>query len=101
MKIDTGADSCTLTTDDLQIIPISIDQHPSDSILKGYGGSRIENLGVATLKVTYGDKSVETKFHVVEAPGNPSMIRCTQTQDLEILTVNVNNLNSTPTSRAQ
>ena len=71
MKTDAGADSCTLTTEDLQILPISIDQQPSDSILKGCRGSRIENLGVATLKVTYGDKSVETKFHVVEAPGNP------------------------------
>ena len=26
-------------------------------------GSRIENLGVTTLKVTYGDKSVETSYH--------------------------------------
>ena len=50
---------------------------------------------VTTLKVTYGDKSLETKFHVVEVPGNPSA------QDLGIITVNVNDLNSTPTSRAQ
>ena len=101
MKIDTGADTCILTTDDLQILPISIDLQPSDSILKGYGGSRIGNLGVTTLKVTYGNKSVETKFHVVEAPGNPSMIGCKQAQNLGIITVNVNELNSTPTSRAQ
>ena len=78
-----------------------IDLQPSDSILKRYGGSRIKYLGVTTLKVTYGNKSVETKFHVVEAPGNPSMIGCKQAQDLEIITVNVNDLNSTPTSRPQ
>ena len=48
MRIDTGADTCILTTDDLQILPISIDLQPSDSILKGYGGSRTENLGVTT-----------------------------------------------------
>jgi hypothetical protein len=31
MKIDTGADTCILTTDDLQVLPISIDLQPSDS----------------------------------------------------------------------
>ena len=101
MKINTGADSCILTTDDPQILLISIDQQPSDSIFKRIRWIKDRNLGVATLKVTYGDKSVETKFHVVEAPGNPSMIRCTQAQDLGIITVNVNSLNWTPTSRAQ
>ena len=44
---------------------------------------------------------METKFHVVEAASNPSMIRCKQAQDLGIITVNINGLNSTPTSRAQ
>ena len=44
---------------------------------------------------------METKLHVVEVPGNPSIVRCTEAQDLGIITVNVNNLNSTPTSRAQ
>ena len=39
--------------------------------------------------------------HVVEAPGNPSLIGCKQAQDIGIITVNVNDLNSTPTSRAQ
>ena len=77
MKIGTGADTCILTTDDLQILPISIDLRPSNNILKGYGGSRIENF-----RVTYGNKSVETKFYVVKAPGNPSMIGCKQAQDL-------------------
>ena len=88
MKIDTGADRCILKTDDLQILPISIDLRPSDSILKGNGGSRIENLGVTTLKVTYGNKSVETKFHVVKAPGNPFIIGCKQAQDLGITAEN-------------
>jgi len=106
MKIDTGADTCILTTDDLQVLPISINLEPSDSILRGYGGSQIQNLGVATLKVTYNNKSIETKFNVVEAPGNPSMIGCKQAQDLGIITVNIDNLHSnneqnTKSSRAQ
>ena len=41
------------------------------------------------------------QLHVVEAPGNPSMIGSKQAQDLGIITMNVNDLNSTPTSRAQ
>ena len=94
MKIDTGSDTVILTSDNLQILPISIDLQPSDSILKGYGESRIENLGVTTLMEK---KSVETKFHVVEPSGNPSMIGCNQAQDLGIITVNVNDLNSAPT----
>ena len=35
MKIDTGADTCILTADDLPILPISSDLQLSDSILKG------------------------------------------------------------------
>ena len=102
MKIDTGADTCILTTDDLQLLPISIDLQPTDSVLKGYGGSKIENLGITTLKVTYGNKTVETQFNIVEAPGNPSMIGCKQAQDLGIITVHsLNELHTTPPSRAQ
>ena len=33
---------------------------------------------------------METKFHVVEAAGNDSLIRCKQAQDLGIITVNIN-----------
>ena len=98
MKIDTGADTCVLTTGDLQILPMNINLQPSDSILKGYGGSQIQNLGVATLKVTFKDKSIETKFNVVEAPGNSSMIGCKQAQDLGIITVNIDEFNSTQTT---
>ena len=59
-------------------------------------------LGVTTLKVTYRNKTVETKFNVVEAPGHPSMIGCKQAQDLGIITVNsLDVLNSTLTSKAQ
>ncbi|KAL9975489.1 hypothetical protein ACROYT_G012651 [Oculina patagonica] len=46
------------------------------NVLRGYGGSEIENLGVATLKVSFKDKSANIKFNVVEAPGSPSMLGC-------------------------
>jgi hypothetical protein len=37
MKVDTGADICVLTTDDLQQLPLTLDIKPCHSILKSYG----------------------------------------------------------------
>ena len=39
-KVDTGADTCVITTTDLQQFPINI--LPSNNVLRGYGGSKIE-----------------------------------------------------------
>ena len=44
MKIDTDADTCILTADDLPILPISSDLQLSDSILKGYNTSESQRL---------------------------------------------------------
>ena len=100
--METGADTCVLTTDDLPVLPISINLQPSDRIVRGYGGSKIENLGVTALKVTYRNKTVEAKFNVVEAPCHYSIIGCKQAQDLGIITVNsLDELNTTLTSKAQ
>ena len=49
MKVDTGADTCILTTDDLQELGISADIKPCSSILKGYGGNPIQTLGTTIL----------------------------------------------------
>ena len=49
MKIDSGTDTCILTTDDLHVPTISFDLQPPDSILKGYGESRIENYYTRTI----------------------------------------------------
>ena len=53
LKVDTGADACVITTTDLQhfLFPITI--LPCSNVLRGYGGSEIENIGVAILKVYY------------------------------------------------
>ena len=50
MKVDTGADTCVLTTDDLQRLGLSLDIKPCTSVLKSYGGNTIENLGATTLQ---------------------------------------------------
>jgi len=76
MKVDTGADICILTTDDLQGLGISVDIKPCSGILKGYGGNAIQNLGTTNLQVAYKNTSISTKFTIVEAPGHPSMIGC-------------------------
>lgn len=80
MKVDTGADTCVLTTDDLQNLGLSLDILPCSSVLKGYGGSPINNRGTTNLKVTSKNKSIWTKFCTVEASGHPSMIGCQQAQ---------------------
>ena len=99
MKVDTGADACVITTDDLQELPFPVTIKQSNSILKAYGGGLIQNLGVTTLKVTVNSKSITTQFNIVEATGSPSMIGCKQSQELGIITVKVHNVNSPQPSR--
>ena len=90
LKIDTGADACILTVNDLQELPFAPDIKPSSSILKGYGGSTIQNFGATDLQVSYMGKTTKIKFHVVQAPpGNPSIIGCSQAQELGLITVNI------------
>ena len=92
MKIDTGADTCILTTDDLQALDLSLRIKPCRNILKAYGGNHIDNLGTTTLKATFKDKSIPATFNIVDAPGHPSMIGCQQAQELGIITANIQEL---------
>ena len=96
IKLDTGADTCVLTTDDLQRLGLSLDIKPYTSVLKSYGGNPIENLGATTLQIAYKSKSISAKFNNVEAPEHPSMIDCQQAQELGIITVNLQELHSVP-----
>ena len=96
LKVDTGADACVITTGDLQNFPFPIDILPCSSILKGYGGSEIENIGLAMLKVSYKGKSTSITFNIVEAPGRPSMLGCPQCQELGIITANIDEMKTTP-----
>ena len=96
LKVDTGADACVITTTDLQHFPFPITILPCSNVLRGYGGSEIENLGVATLKVSFKDKSADIRFNIVEAPGSPSMLGCRQCQDLGIISTNLDEVNNTP-----
>ena len=103
LKVDTGADICVVNTDDLQDIPFPVDIKKNDSLLEGYGPGSIKNIGVTDLKVTFRDKSIDTKFNIVQAPGKPSVIGCAQAQQLGIITVNIDNIesNSTPDNPAK
>ena len=99
MKVDTGADTCILTTDDLHELGISVDIIPCSSILKGYGGNPIQTLGTTILRVAFKNTSISTTFTIVEAPGHPSMIGCQQAQELGIITINVEEVSNVSTSR--
>ena len=94
LKVDTGADTSVITTTDLQhfLFPITI--LPCSKILKGYGGSMIDNIGAAILKISFKSKSINAKFNIVEAPGSPSMLGCQQCQELGITTANVDEINT-------
>ena len=78
----------------MQKLGLSVEIKPCSSILKGYGGNSIQNLGTANLQVTFKDTSILTEFTIVEAPGHPSMIGCRQAQELVIITIHVEEVSS-------
>ena len=94
LKVDTGGDACVITTTDLQHFPFPITILPCSNVLRGYRGSEIENSGTAILKVSYKSKSATIKFNIVEAPGSPSMLGCRQSQDLAIISANLDEVNT-------
>ena len=93
LKVDTGADICAVSINDLQDFPFPVNIK-KDSILKGYSLGTIKNISVTDLNVTFRNKSINTKFNVVYAPGKPSVIRCAQAQKLGIITVNIDEIES-------
>ena len=92
LKIDTGADACVITTEDLQDIPFPIKILPCNNFLRGYGGAKTENIGSTFHGVSFKDKTICTKFNIVEASGSPSMLGCSPSQELGIITANVDEL---------
>ena len=61
----------------------------------------MENLSVATLKVSFRDKSANIKFNIMEAPGSPSMLGCRQCQDVGIISANLDEVNTIPPTKTQ
>ena len=94
LKVDTGADICAVNTDDLQDFPFPVDIKEDDSLLEGYGPRTIKNIGATSLKVAFRDRSINTKFNIVYAPGKSSVIGCAQAQQLGIITVNIDDIES-------
>ena len=89
VHVDTGADACVITTTDLQHFPFRITILPCSNFLSGYQGSEIENIGTTILKVFFKNKSATIKFNIMEAPGSPYMLGCRQSQDLGIISANL------------
>ena len=94
LKVDTGADICAVNTDDLQDFPFPVVIKEDNSLLEGYGPGTIKNIGATSLKVAFRDRSINTKFNFVYVPIKPSVIRCAQAQNLGIITVNIDDIES-------
>ena len=84
LKVDTGADICVVKTDDLQDFPFHADIKEDNSLLEG----------ATSLKVAFRDRSINTKFNIVYAPEKPAVIGCAQAQQLGIITVNIDDIES-------
>ena len=93
IKVDTGADTCILTEEQMRLLPFRPKIRRTHTILKGYGGSRIKNIGATDLKITHRNRTITTRFDVASAPpGSPSILGCRQAQELGIISVNLNEI---------
>ena len=90
LKVDTGADTCTITEEDLKKANLKVKVQPTDCILYAYGGMKIPHLGTARLKISFRGKSTTADFKVVRVKNNPSVLGCRHALELGILTLNVN-----------
>jgi hypothetical protein len=101
LKVDTGADTCILTTDDIQLLPQMPEIKPCHKTLRGYGGNVIQNVGTVQLNITFRNKSIDAAFNIVEAQGCSSIIGCRQAQELGIISVNINDVSTSQKSIKQ
>lgn len=90
LKVDPGADTSVINTNDLQNLPFSVDIKESQDILSNYGDGLIKNLGACHLKLSFKDKSTSVRFNIVDtSPNSPSLLGCRSSQELGIITVNL------------
>lgn len=94
LKIDTGADICTITKDDIRCLGMKLKVENNSCVLHKYGGGKIKTFGQANIKVTFNGKSMMTKFILVEGNGSPSVLGCKQSQELGVITVNLHEIKS-------
>ena len=87
MKVDTGADTCIITTGDLKKLNLPAKLVPSNCILTSYCGRTIPHQGSLKLKITHKKKTVVADFKVVDAPGAPSVLGCKQSIQLGIVSI--------------
>ena len=78
---------CVLTTVDFQ--HINFDHiKPGTDILFGYGGGRIKNISACVMKASFKNKTVYTKFNIIElsVPAS-SLLGYNQSWELHIITI--------------
>ena len=94
LKVDTGADTCTITQHDLEKAKLNVTVKPTDCILYAYGGAKIPHVGTARLKVSFRGKATTADFKVVRVKDNPSVLGCRHALELGIISLNVDSVNS-------
>ena len=93
LKVDTGADICAVNTDDLQDFLFPVDIKENNSLLEEYGPGTIKNIGATSLKLhSETDQSIQNL--ILYAPRKLSVIGCAQAQQLGIITVNIDDIES-------
>ena len=73
MKVDTAADTCIITVEDLQLLPFMLEIKPCYATLKGYGGGKIHNVGATYLKIHHCGcprNPLHDRLQAVTATGN-------------------------------
>ena len=87
LKVDTGADTCIITANDLAKLKLPVKLLPSNCVLTNYCGNAIPHQGSVRLKISHKAKSVVADFKVVKAPGAPSVLGCQQSIQLGIVQI--------------
>ena len=99
LKLDTGADACVITTTDLQYFPFPITILPCSNVLRGYGGSEIQTLVQLTWSSPIRASQPLSNSRSWKPPGSPSMLGCRQSQDLGIISANLDEVNTISPTR--
>ena len=67
IKLDTEADTCILTENQMWLLPFKLKIRITNTILKGYGCSRITSIALTNLNIMLKNKAV-TRFDIVNTP---------------------------------
>ena len=68
IKVNTGADTCILTENQMQLLPFKLKIRITNAILKRHECSRIKNIVVTDLKIICKNKTIRTRLDIIKTP---------------------------------